>query len=311
VISKDKIGAGGTTDPVVAAWRAELQRDVAASRALDGSVDARLVERRHYGRYLYVVVDWVLALVLGQIVFAIPLLLVTVLIHFVSSGQTATQSSISAYLQRFSSNPPPAFNIAGFATVDGSLILVLWLRLRQQKRGWDLFGLGSPLRRNAASSIATGLAVGVVAVVLSSLIGLLQERTGFDDFLVKHHLGDPKAQAKALIDPLKTAPAWVVAATVLIGTFLAPAVEELFFRGYIFRAVASRKTLLAAYLTSGLAFAAAHLLVDQFIPLFVIGLLLCFAYQRTGNLLANFTAHAFNNGVAFSLFLLSLLPHVH
>jgi len=311
VISGDKIGDRSATDPVVAEWRAELQRDVAASRRLDGSVDPRLVERRHYGRYLYVVIDWVLALVLGQIVFAIPLLFVTVLIHFLTSGQTATSSSISAYLQQFAAHPPPVFNIAGFVTVDGSLILVLWLRLRQQKRGWDLFGLGTPPRRNAATALATGLAVGVAALILSSIIGALQDVTGFNDFLVKHHLGDPKAQAKALIDPLKAAPAWVVAATVLIGTFLAPAVEELFFRGYIFRAVASRKSLLAAYLTSGLAFAAAHLLVDQFIPLFAVGLLLCFAYQRTGNLLANYTAHAVNNGVSFALFLISLLPHVH
>lgn len=311
MISKDKIGDRGATDLVVAEWRADLQRDVSESRQVDGSIDPRLVERRHYGRYLYVAIDWVLALVLGQFIFAIPLLFVTAVIHFASSGQSATQSSIAAYLRQFASNPPPIFNIAGFVTVDGSLILVLWLRLRQQKRGWDLFGLGTPLRRNAASAIATGLAVGVAALILSSIIGVVQDVTGFNNFLVKHHLGDPNAQAKALTDPLKKAPVWVVVATVLIGTFLAPAVEELFFRGYIFRAVASRKTLLAAYLTSALTFAAAHLLVDQFLPLFAIGLLLCFAYQRTGNLLANFTAHAFNNGVAFTLFLISLLPHVH
>jgi membrane protease YdiL (CAAX protease family) len=38
--------------------------------------------------------------------------------------------------------------------------------------------------------------------------------------------------------------------------------------------------------------------------------LLCFAYRRTGNLLADITAHAVNNGATFALVLLPL-PFFH
>jgi membrane protease YdiL (CAAX protease family) len=38
--------------------------------------------------------------------------------------------------------------------------------------------------------------------------------------------------------------------------------------------------------------------------LFVVGLLFCLVYRRTGHLLASITAHASNNGMAFALALL-------
>jgi membrane protease YdiL (CAAX protease family) len=69
-----------------------------------------------------------------------------------------------------------------------------------------------------------------------------------------------------------------------------------------------------AYLISAGVFAVFHLNGLDMLPLipvlFVIGLLLCYAYRRTGNLLANITAHCLNNGVTFAIALLiPLLTH--
>jgi hypothetical protein len=62
---------------------------------------------------------------------------------------------------------------------------------------------------------------------------------------------------------------------------VAPVVEEIFFRGYVFRAIAVRKDVRVAYLVSAMAFAAFHQLPTLMPVLFVVGLLFSLIYQRT------------------------------
>jgi membrane protease YdiL (CAAX protease family) len=102
----------------------------------------------------------------------------------------------------------------------------------------------------------------------------------------------------------------VVLAVVLVGAVVAPVVEEAFFRGYVFRALAVRKGLPMAYVISAGAFALLHQLPTLIPVFFVMGLLLCWAYQYTGNLLAPITAHAVNNSIAFALALVPWPMHV-
>jgi membrane protease YdiL (CAAX protease family) len=193
------------------------------------------------------------------------------------------------------------------------MLLVLWYRLRRLKLPWSFVGIDDGLRRfwanftrsepgrmSNAQAILFGLGVGVVGLIVSVILGNLLQAAGLDQ----------SAQDKQLIEPLKKAPLWVTLAMVIGGTFVAPAVEELFFRGYIFRALAVRKGVPVAYLIGAGAFAAYHFIAPLIPVLFVIGLLLCYAYRRTGNLLANITAHAVNNGTAFAIaLLLPLLTH--
>jgi len=84
----------------------------------------------------------------------------------------------------------------------------------------------------------------------------------------------------------------------------APVIEETLFRGYLFRAMSVRYGLRWAYPISATLFAAFHGTLPLIVPLAIAGLLYAWAYQRTGNLLANITAHATSNALALALTLL-------
>jgi len=298
------VADGDGADGAVAWWRRAWRAEVAAADAQAlGDGDPRLATRRRdYGSYLFIVVDLVLAFVVANIL-SIPVVVGAVIL-FVVSGHSLTTTVGQRDLQTVWLQSAQ-FTLAALVATDAGVLLVLWYRRSRLRAGWRLFGLGADLRRGAGRAVLIGLLLGVVALVLSSAVDTLLQRLGvYRTF----HL-DQNAQQKQLIDPLRHAPLWAVWGVALAGTFVAPVAEELLFRGYIFRALAVRKGVPVAYVLSAFTFAAFHLLPAQFLPLFVVGFVLCFAYHRTGNLLADITAHAFNNGVAFALSLLSLPFH--
>jgi membrane protease YdiL (CAAX protease family) len=288
-------------DPV-AQWRREWEGEVAAAGAPEGGNAQLAARRRDYGSYLFVGLDLVLAFVGGQLLVAILLLAL-----FLATGHSLFTVG-RPNLEFVTWSETPFVLLLGVLIGDGVMVLVVWYRLARGKLRWSMVGLGARFlqgaRVGAGKAVLFGLAMGVITLVLSALFEAALQRLGWD----------MNGQDRLLIDPLKHAPLGVVLAMVFAGTFVAPAVEELFFRGYIFRALAVRKGVGAAYVISAGAFALFHLgggsnLLPLTPVLFVIGLLLCFAYRRTGNLLADITAHALNNGATFALALLPLPFH--
>lgn len=96
----------------------------------------------------------------------------------------------------------------------------------------------------------------------------------------------------------------VVAGLMVI--MVAPVVEEVFFRGFFYRALRSRYPIAIAAVVDGLVFGVIHydfegadglLLLP---PLAALGLIFCLVYERTGTLYAVIGMHAFNNTVAFA-----------
>ncbi len=302
------VEAGRVGDPVVH-WREERQRSIEAAETSDGGDPVLAARRRDFGSLPFVALDVVLAVV-AQFPLSIPLVVATIALfvatghHLVIGGQS--NAELDAWLRA------PLFTVFGLFVTDGAMLLVLWYRLARQRLPWSAVGLIAPTRERllralrsepgrlgAGPSILVGLGIGAVGLVLSAILGAELQRLGFNQ----------NGQDKLLIEPLKHAAPWVVLSMVFLGTFMAPTVEELFFRGYVFRSVAVRQGVPAAYLVSAGTFALVHLLggldLLPLVPvLFMIGLLLCYAYRRTGNLLTDITAHAFNNGAAFALALL-------
>lgn len=293
-------GASNDNDPVIW-WRRIWAHEVAQAAAAAGG-DSRLVRRRRdYGAYLSILIDLIAAFV-GELILSIPLIMAATFL-FVYTGHHYNTAAGQREFQTWLASPQ--FTFFGVFVTDAAILLVLWYRLARLRERWSLFGLGAALRSAPARSILFGLGIGVAALVLSSLITDIIHALGFN----------VNGQQQMLIQPLHGAPWWIVLGVVLAGTFVAPVVEELFFRGYIFRAVAVRRGIGPAYITSALVFALFHLsggtsLLPLVPALFVVGLLLCFAYRRTGNLLADITAHALNNGVAFAVALLPLPFHM-
>ena len=85
---------------------------------------------------------------------------------------------------------------------------------------------------------------------------------------------------------------------VLLAVVIAPLFEEVFFRGFLFRGFASSWGWVAGAVVSSAVFGIAHAQVDVFVPLFVLGLMLCWVYHWTGSLWTSISLHALFNGVS-------------
>jgi membrane protease YdiL (CAAX protease family) len=88
---------------------------------------------------------------------------------------------------------------------------------------------------------------------------------------------------------------------------IAPVAEEVFFRGFFYRALRSRYAPLAAAGIDGLVFGLIHfdfsgadaLLILP--PLAFLGFMFCLVYERTGTLFPTIAMHATNNTIAFGV----------
>jgi membrane protease YdiL (CAAX protease family) len=86
---------------------------------------------------------------------------------------------------------------------------------------------------------------------------------------------------------------------VIAAVLLAPIVEELIFRGCLYRFLKSQTTLLPAQIASGILFSMIHWNLLSFLPLVLVGIFLARVYEKTGSILVAIWFHAFFN--AFSL----------
>jgi membrane protease YdiL (CAAX protease family) len=86
---------------------------------------------------------------------------------------------------------------------------------------------------------------------------------------------------------------------------VAPVAEEFFFRGFFYRALRSRWSVLVAAAIDGLLFGVIHydfsgadaLLILP--PLAALGFMFCLVYERTGSIYPVIALHAMNNAIAF------------
>jgi membrane protease YdiL (CAAX protease family) len=96
-------------------------------------------------------------------------------------------------------------------------------------------------------------------------------------------------------------------AIVLLAVFaivLAPIVEELIFRGCLYRFLKSHSTDLPAQIMSGALFSLIHFNLFSFLPLVIVGILLARVYEKSGSILTPICFHALFNG--FNLLILFL-----
>jgi uncharacterized protein len=93
----------------------------------------------------------------------------------------------------------------------------------------------------------------------------------------------------------------------LMVVVIAPVAEEFFFRGFFYRALRSRFSVLVAACIDGLLFGAIHydfsnadiLLILP--PLALLGFLFCLVYEKTGSLYPAIAMHALNNAIAYGV----------
>lgn len=98
------------------------------------------------------------------------------------------------------------------------------------------------------------------------------------------------------------------AAVIVMAVIVAPAAEEILFRGYFYGVIRRYGGRLAAILTSSLLFAAIHVHLPSMLGLGILAVILCLLYERTGSLWATITMHATFN--ATTIIMLILWPEM-
>jgi uncharacterized protein len=239
---------------------------------------------RDYGSHRTVLASTALAVIIGNllaVLYFIPALLL------VPAGLLGgPDSSLGELLLS-----PLGIALAA-VSLDVALLAVVYIRVvRPGVIPWERMGLHS---QHLRSRLILGLLAGAVLFAASSVMELLLSRLGIQQTQLQ------------LFQSIQAASVPEFMLVLLAGAVIAPVVEEIFFRGYVFRAYLDQKGLKQAFFFSAALFALIHLNIPAMIPIFVMGLLLAYFYYRTGSIIPSIVAHGVNNAAAFVLLYLGL-----
>ena len=84
------------------------------------------------------------------------------------------------------------------------------------------------------------------------------------------------------------------------GAVVAPFVEEVFFRGFVFTGLIKKWDWKGAALISAALFAVAHVVPTSFLPIFILGWIFAFLYQASGSIWPAILMHMATNTLALS-----------
>ena len=176
----------------------------------------------------------------------------------------------------------PAFVLVQ-GTFSACLLLLSLLTARAQ--GWR------------SGDFGFGISFGIIVLGAALGVGMfLIERLSYH--LLQGYVGESQLQ-RALIEAAKSEEG--LAVMLLVGAILAPLGEEVYFRGYMLTALAERFGERAGIALSSAYFAAAHLDARAFLPIFILGTILAYAYARTRSLSLVIVAHMVINSTTFLL----------
>lgn len=186
-----------------------------------------------------------------------------------------------------------AVNIAWYL---GSVALVYAI-VSRRGAGWRDLGLRSP--RSVAGSNAWLRLLGSIVIYLLMAYGLviaygyLVQILGLDFLEPSQQLPDDTFDSDA-----------VVIATGVLVVFGAPLVEETLFRGFLFAKLRMHLAFIPAAALSGSLFSLAHGDPGLIIPFTAVGMVLAYAYERTGTLWGSIGLHFCFNTITFLILVL-------
>ncbi|HWL94123.1 MAG TPA: type II CAAX endopeptidase family protein [Phycisphaerae bacterium] len=196
---------------------------------------------------------------------------------------------------------PSSTGVAALAQLVNVVAIIAIVRARFGPRFAEW---GLTLRRFGLQLLA---ALGIYLAVWPVCTALLYLSEGFMRQLGHDALSEHPA-ILTLLD--RTSPMWVRVLTIASAVALAPMVEELVFRGVLFRALATpaRSRWVAAIL-SGCVFGLIHLNVVQTVaPLIFFGVVLACVYAKTGSLTLVVLVHAIFNAKTVLWLMISRAP---
>lgn len=181
----------------------------------------------------------------------------------------------------------PAGIAVSAVALDVALLVVVYLRIvRPGAITWARMGLQ---RERLAGRLLMGLPLGLLLLVVSASLGYLLEALG-----VRQTQSEVFASIRGATLP-------EFGLVLLAGAVIAPIVEEIYFRGFVFRAYLEQKGVFRAFAYSAGLFALVHLNLPALLPILAMGLILAVTYYRSGSIIPGIVAHAINNAAAFVL----------
>jgi uncharacterized protein len=168
------------------------------------------------------------------------------------------------------------------------VIIFAWRRIPWRSLGFDQFNW-------SIVGIGCGLLVASYGIIL--LHNLILTGLGIET------QGDEIYRLFELLDT----PAWFF----FVGAVLAPLVEEIFFRGFLFQGFRARYGWISGMLLSSAIFAFAHLDPVSLIPTFILGNLLAYLYHRSNSVWPGVILHVLVNTFGLiSVYVLTQNPNL-
>jgi CAAX protease family protein len=156
-----------------------------------------------------------------------------------------------------------------------------WRALGFEKFDWSTLGIGC------------GLLIGSYAIILVH-----------NSILVMLGIETQGQEITQLFGALES-PVWFF----IVGAILAPLVEEIFFRGFLFQGFRARYGWIPGLLLSSGIFGLAHLDPVALIPTFILGCLLAYLYQRSNSIWPGVIMHMLVNALGLcSAYFLTQYP---
>jgi len=178
------------------------------------------------------------------------------------------------------------FQTIGTVAIELSLIIPVILVLGWRRAGWLSLGF----RRFTNNAFGLGCSLMLVAYAVAIVNNII---------LLIFHI---QTQGTDLIHTFGTlkSPLGLIVATVLV----APFVEEMFFRGFLFQGFRQRYNWNKAAILSSVIFALFHLQLVSLIPTFAIGYVLSYVYHKSNSIwpgiILHFLVNSFGICVTFA-----------
>jgi membrane protease YdiL (CAAX protease family) len=159
------------------------------------------------------------------------------------------------------------------------LLPVWWFTVRKYRVGWGALGL------HGFQAAMAGLGCGLLicSFVFNFLYGSVLALFGL------------RAQVNLVPIMAQLSSPWLL---MLAGVLVAPLVEELFFRGFVFAGLRPRYGWPKAAAISSALFALFHLQPLAILPIFLLGYIFAFLYQRSRSLWPAILMHVLMNALA-------------
>ncbi len=221
--------------------------------------------------------------------------LAKVIILFISFGFAT--SFVLGFLQKFFfKNLDDNFVILLHTTINDLAVffMILFFVLKKYKKKLGDIGLNFKLW---AKDILLGVLsyLGTLPVFITILLILLVIATLFS------YEPPPHPLVEIFVEEDKRNP-YLIGYSIFLACVLGPIIEEVFFRGFCYPALKKVWGMKIAMVATACFFAWIHQSTFAFWPIFVLGMVLVYIYEKRGSLLPSITLHIIHNSVFITYF---------